>query len=390
MPSHYPTSCDTFVVLAPAAAKDRVVFGKNSDRPQGEVQEVQYFPGATHEAGSKVKCTYIEIDQAESTYAVVLSKPVWMWGAEMGSNENGVVIGNEAVFTKVNPGGLKEKKLIGMDLVRLGLERGKSAREAVDVITTLLEKYGQGGPCSQAGDLFYHNSFIICDNQEAFVLETADAFWAAQKISSGYRNISNALTIETNFDLSSEDLKAKAQAAGFWDGTGDFSFASAFSDGDACPRYAAGKKLLEANASGEGNFGVNDMVSILRDKESEICRGVDAKHPTQGSQVSVLSKNGHSCHWFTGTPDPSMSVFKPFIFTEGVQNSKHIVAADGSTTLYNFHQKANHSAELNSLLRDLEQRCISEIDQILDCGAKPEELRELFKDACETEYKFYK
>ena len=130
-----------------------------------------------------------------------------------------------------------------------------------------------------------------------------------------------------------------------------------------------------------------------------------------------------------------MSVFKPFIFTDGVQNSKHIVAAEGSTTLYNFHQKANHSPELNSLLRDLEQRCISvscrdsqsgfstafrwgfddsasrnsslrlidwkglrnlgdfpfqEIDQILDCGAKPEELRELFKDACETEYKFYK
>lgn len=30
---------------------------------------------------------------------------------------------------------------------------------------------------------------------------------------------------------------------------------------------------------------MNDMVAILRDKESEICRGVDAKHPTQGSQV---------------------------------------------------------------------------------------------------------
>lgn len=49
--------------------------------------------------------------------------------------------------------------------VRLGLERSKTAKEALDVITALLEKYGQGGPCSQAEDLFYHNSFIICDNQ---------------------------------------------------------------------------------------------------------------------------------------------------------------------------------------------------------------------------------
>lgn len=43
MASGQLTSCDTFVVLAPAAAKNRVVFGKNSDRPSGEVQEVCVF-----------------------------------------------------------------------------------------------------------------------------------------------------------------------------------------------------------------------------------------------------------------------------------------------------------------------------------------------------------
>lgn len=388
-PSH-PTSCDTFVVLSPAAAKNRVVFGKNSDRPKGEVQEVQHFPGAAHAAGSKVKCTYIEVDQAEVTYGVVLSRPVWMWGAEMGANEHGVVIGNEAVFTKANPDGLKEKKLLGMDLVRLGLERSKSAKEAVDVITSLLDKYGQGGPCSQAGDLFYHNSFIVADKQEVYVLETADQFWVAQKVTSGYRNISNSLSIGTAFDMSSDGLKEKAQAAGLFDGSGDFDFAKVFSDGAACPRYEAGKKLLETHASGAGNFGVNEMMTILRDKQSDICRGADADHPTQGSQVSVLSGSGPSCHWFTGTPDPSISVFKPFIFTEGVLNSKHILADGDTTPLYALHQKANRTDELTTLLLDLESRCVSEIDQILDAGAKPEELRELFKDACETEYKFYK
>lgn len=76
-------------------------------------------------------------------------------------------------------------------------------------------------------------------------------------------------------------------------------------------------------------------------------------------QVSVLSGSGHSCHWFTGTADPSQSVFKPFIFTEGVLNSKHIIADGDSTTLYKFHQKAKHTNELQTLLRDLEQRCIA-------------------------------
>ncbi|OQR74232.1 secernin-2-like [Tropilaelaps mercedesae] len=388
MASKQPTSCDIFVVLTPAAAKNRVVFGKNSERPKGEVQEVKYFLAACHAAGSKLKCTFIEIDQVENTYAVVLSRPIWMWGAEMGANEHGVVIGNEAVWTKVKPEAMKEKKLLGMDLVRLGLERSKSARQAVDVITSLLEEYGQGGPCSQNDNLFYHNSFLIADNKEAYILETADTFWAAEKITSGYRNISNSLSIGTSFDLSSEGLKEKAQSEGLWDGSGEFDFSKVFSDHGAHGRFEAGKKLLETHASENGNFDVSQMVTILR----QINQGQKSDQQTavQSSQVSVLSGSGHSCHWFTGTCDPSQSLFKPFIFTEGVLNSKCIIADGDSTPLYRFHQKADHRDELQALLRDLEQRCIMEIEQILDCGAQPEELQELFKDACETEYKFYK
>lgn len=89
-------SCDTFVFFA----EDEVIFGKNADRPKGEVQEVVYFPGASHPSNTKLQCTYIEIDQVERTNAVVLSKPSWMrYGAESGANEFGVVIGNEAVVS---------------------------------------------------------------------------------------------------------------------------------------------------------------------------------------------------------------------------------------------------------------------------------------------------
>lgn len=39
-----------------------------------------------------------------------------MWGAEMGANEHGLVIGNEAVWTKIDDD--KTEKLLGMDLLR--------------------------------------------------------------------------------------------------------------------------------------------------------------------------------------------------------------------------------------------------------------------------------
>ena len=50
-----PQSCDTFVVMPDCTKGSFVIFGKNSDRPQEEVQEIKYFPAKDNGDGDKLQ-----------------------------------------------------------------------------------------------------------------------------------------------------------------------------------------------------------------------------------------------------------------------------------------------------------------------------------------------
>jgi dipeptidase len=209
--------CDTHVLI-----KNNIVyFAKNSDREPGEAQLVVRIPGESGSKQQKLKTTYITIDQSENRHGVILSKPFWIWGAEMGVNDRGVVIGNEAIYSKLID---KKNGLIGMDLLRLGLERGDTAEHALHVIIELLEKYGQGGICGYRDQrMRYDNSFIIADAEQAWILETAGRFWVAKKVVS-FGAISNCLTIGEDYDLKSEGLEDKAKQKGLYKSKGLFNF----------------------------------------------------------------------------------------------------------------------------------------------------------------------
>ena len=87
--------CDTMGKIF----ENKAIFAKNSDRSPNEPQVVEFYPAQVHEE-TTVKTTYIEVEQVRETLGFVLSRPTWLWGGEMGVNECGVCIGNEAVFTK--------------------------------------------------------------------------------------------------------------------------------------------------------------------------------------------------------------------------------------------------------------------------------------------------
>ena len=191
--------CDTFIALPSITKNNTLIFGKNSDREPNEAHAIVRFPRMKH-IESTLRCSFIDIPQVEDTFEIILSKPFWVWGAEMGVNEYGVTIGSSAVFTKV-----KFKKtnngLSGMDFLRLALERSCTSQEALNCITSLLETYGQDA-CGgyQNKDFYYHNSFIIADSKEAWILETAGNEWVAKKVKQ-YGSISNGLTITDDYDL---------------------------------------------------------------------------------------------------------------------------------------------------------------------------------------------
>lgn len=328
--------CDTFVALDNSTQDGSVIFGKNSDREPNEAHELTLIPHAAHEQGAEVACTYINVPQVAETNAVLLSKPFWIWGAEMGAKEHGLVIGNEAVFTKVPYD--KKPGLIGMDFLRLALERASSADEALDVIINLLETFGQGGNCGFSHQLFYHNGFLIVDGKTGWVLETAGKHWAAEKVRD-VRSISNIISIGSKWDRASNDLVSHAVAKGWCKNEEEFDFSACYSD-VIFSKFSAGRsRLCRTDALLRENIGsidVNFAMKLLRDHGENVSNdwqpgqgllGADVcMHAsfgpvrisqTTGSMISHLTSD-HNTHWLSGTAAPCTSVFKPVWLDSGL------------------------------------------------------------------------
>src|SRR5512141_2674997 len=91
--------CDTLVALSSVTKNKNVLFAKSADCEVNEANAVVRIPRRKHVQGETVRITHLVIPQAEETYEVVLTKAFWTYGCEVGINEYGLGMGEEAVFT---------------------------------------------------------------------------------------------------------------------------------------------------------------------------------------------------------------------------------------------------------------------------------------------------
>lgn len=273
-------ACDTGVALPDATKNGYTILGKNSDRPIYDCQPLEIHGRQKWPKGTTLSLEYVSIPQVEETYATIGSSPYWCWGYEEGINEYGVAIGNEAIFTKTfrdaakayKESGKGELGLLGMDILRLALERSKTAREAVEWIGKLVETYGQFGSGVPGADHIsggYDNSYIVADSKEAWVVETFGKHWVAKRITSGTYAISNEPSITTHWDLACSDLVDYAVGKGWWpkDRINEFNVALAYVDfyTSAQVSHIRAMRYRELLKEKEGIIDENWVKRILRD-----------------------------------------------------------------------------------------------------------------------------
>lgn len=307
--------CDTIALRRSGA----VWFAKNSDREPGESQRVERHPAVLGDTREKLACTHIEIDQVPDRQAVILSRPDWMWGAEMGVNGAGVVIGNEAVFSRRVM--TRGAALLGMDLVRLGLERGGSAHEAAAIIIHLLETHGQGGPAGWRDKGFrYDNSFLIADAAEILVLETCGREWRLERVTS-HAAISNAYALAGPVTMASEG----APIEGFM--TTDETWlkpkfgrarerracALAAIEALDAPSLAALARIMRRHDHGDGFEGGSNRDLCLHHGGGMFGKFLRPSHTTNSLLVRLMPGVAPAIT-MTGTKTPCVSLYRPIAF----------------------------------------------------------------------------
>ena len=308
--------CDSYAALPSATVTGTTLAAKNADCEINEAQAVLQLPRRRYPEGAVMRASHIVIPQARETHEIIIDKSYWTWGGEIGVNEHGVAVGNEAIFSTVGDNG---DGLITGDLLRLMLERARNCDEAIAVFTDVLERFGQGGNCELRGNSHFNSSYMVSDATSAYVIETAGRHWAVRKVE-GVGAISNAMTIGNDW-----------QRCSLANGNGKVDFQATYEDMSKVPgvgsreRQKVGYDFLKSR---EGKIDLRTMADLLRQHhdgydpaEGEICTNIcmhGGPFPTRfwqacGAMISEATPEG-AMAWVTATSGTCVSIFKPMYF----------------------------------------------------------------------------
>lgn len=258
-------ACTNFIVGKKASADGSVICSYNAD-DYGLFIGLCHYPAGKHEKGSARKIYdwdtnvyHGQIPEAEVTYNVIGN-----------INEYQVSIG-ETTF-----GGREELvDTTGIldygSLIYIALQRSKTAREAIKVMTTLTDKYGY----SSGGE-----TFTICDPNEAWIMEMIGkgpgrkgTVWVAVRIPDdaicAHANQSRIRTFNQKDKknvMFSKDCITFAREKGWFSGKdADFSFCEAY----AYPDFS-GRRFCEARVWSFFNHFSTDMERYLPYAEGKV------------------------------------------------------------------------------------------------------------------------
>ncbi|MBQ9355888.1 MAG: C69 family dipeptidase [Prevotella sp.] len=237
--------CTNFIVGKNASADGSVICSYSADS-YGMFQGLVHYPAARHPRGEMLPIYdwdtnkyHGEIEQAEQTYNVIGN--INEWQLTIGETTFG---GREEM---VDTTGIIDYG----SLIYIALQRARNAREAIDIMTTLVERYGY----NSEGE-----TFTICDPNEAWIMEMMGCgsdrtvsrertVWVALRIPDdmicGHANQSRITTFNMrdreNVRYSSNVVKY-ARAMGWFSGRDqDFSYNAAY----AAPDFS-GRRICDA------------------------------------------------------------------------------------------------------------------------------------------------
>ena len=251
-------ACTNFIVGKKASKDGSVIVSYNADS-YGCYGVMQHFSAGTHPKGTMRNIYDWESDKFRGQIEEV---PV-TYNVVGNINEHQVTIG-ETTFG----GRLELMDTTGIidygSLIYITLQRSKTAREAIQVMTKLVEKYGY----ASEGE-----SFSICDPNEAWILEMVGkgpgckgAVWAAVRIPddciSGHANqsrIHRFMQYPKDQCIYAKDVITFARKKGLYKGAdADFDFAATY-----CPLDFGGARYCEARVWSFFNHWVDGMNKYL-------------------------------------------------------------------------------------------------------------------------------
>ena len=252
------SACTNFIVGKGASTDGSVICTYNAD-DYGMFQNLCHYPAAKHAPGEMRRIVdwdtnayHGEIPEAPETYNVIGH-----------INEYRVTIGETTYGGReemVDPEGILDYG----SLIYITLQRSKTAREAISVMTTLVETYGY----NSEGE-----TFTICDPNEAWIMEmmgmgpgSQSAVWVAIRIPdnaiSGHANQSRITTFDMKDKknvLYSKNVVKYARKMGWFSGKdSEFSWNAAYAKPDF-----SGRRICEARVWSFFNHFSNDMNRYL-------------------------------------------------------------------------------------------------------------------------------